>query len=254
MEMALAELRPGASATAQPETTATLVLAPLPRNRPDAAALGDGNGLASDAEPLAIDAEDAIAVLAARVDPWWQEPVEDAEAKVQLAFVAPEGEAIETRSADTAILAAFAVLDESMVVDADAHAPVARPETADDRSEPPAAPTADAGGLVFAAADLVSGSVDVAESGEELGDPAYATDEDALRRLIVPAANDQHVARFAMPRPGSARGLYTAPPTADGVAGLNEGPVQRADRFEVADTIPAEERGFLSRLFASLIE
>jgi hypothetical protein len=80
--------------------------------------------------------------------------------------------------------------------------------------------------------------------------PNYSGDADTLRLLVgTPATQD---GAFAMPQPGGAPGLYTAPESAAAVMNLDDPDEVPVNRFQVASA-PAEE-SFFSRLFVSLVE
>jgi hypothetical protein len=243
MEVALAELRPATPITiGESESVAMLTFAPLPRTRPD--------GAMPTAAPLAVSAEDAIAALTADLDSQqWQQP-SGSPAVQPVAYAPSPSQAEETRSADAAILAAFASLEGSEPANADELLAALERRTAAGTT-----PRSESSGAVFAATDLATVSTPAAEEEPPANAvPVYAGDADALREMIG-APVDQDQGQLGMPAPSGAAGLFDAPSSARAVAAVNE-PAPAVHRFNVAELreYPADERSFLSKLFASLIE
>jgi len=115
-EPVVAELAPATIENADAEAMTDLSI-PAPRARPDAALLVASLGPQGEAEPLTVDGEDTIAVLAARVDDL---PASTSNNDpIELAFAAA-AEQPSPSEADRAILTAFSTLDRTAVHEADA--------------------------------------------------------------------------------------------------------------------------------------
>jgi uncharacterized protein YcbK (DUF882 family) len=235
---------------------------PLPRSRPDAALLADS--LASEASGLAVGTEDALAILAARAQENLAAAAQDAgEAALELALVSQESETVLPSAADSAVLAGFAVLEEPTAATSgnDSALAAANALSAEGYFTPHPRPMT----LAFAGAGLPTSELPAgfAPAPAPAASPTpvqpaapeadYDADSDTLRLLIgTPATQDEEFARFAMPQPAGAPGLFTAPESVSAVTDLSGTLKLPIDRFEVAG-IPAQE-SFFSRLFASLVE
>jgi uncharacterized protein YcbK (DUF882 family) len=241
-------------------------LAPVPRSRPDAAVLAASLGEAGPA-PLDVDANDAIAALAA-LDGEAAEEV-DARSRIELALAASETEFDAPSAADSAVVAGFAALDDSAAPAPSAlTALAAAAALAEAKAEAPA-PRARPVALAFAGAGLRSGEaaadaasepatqpvrVSLEERRQAAPEPAYSGDADTLVQLIAaPAAHDRRRARFDMPQPAGVSALFAVPESADAVAPASA-PQLPTDRFELTEKSEPAEPSFFSTLFASLVE
>jgi hypothetical protein len=148
---------------------------------------------------------------------------------MQLAYAA-EATVSSIAEADRAILAAFSSIDGSAAL---RHPDTALMDAATRRAGN------DSGGVVLAAADL----------------RAYAEDEDEILDLLdQTTAPDPAVAKLEMPKPDEAADLYRAPDNASEVASLNSRAGPPVDRFARTAAVSESDRGFFSKLLASLIE
>ena len=213
---------------------ASLADVPLPRSRPDE--LADSLAATPASGALAVQSEDALAVLAAR-------------AQENLVVAAQENAATLPSVADSAVLAGFAALEEPTGAVSGDTALAAVEALSEGQNTPRPRPLT----LAFAAAGLpaaetpppapVQAAAPPAPEVEAItpaAQPNYSADADTLRLLVgTPATQD---GAFAMPQPGGAPGLYTAPESAAAVmnsrrSGRGSGESlparQRADRREL---------------------
>lgn len=268
-EPIVAELTPATIETADAEAIVALSIPPTPRSRPDAALLVASLGPEAETEPLTVDNEDTIAMLAARVDDL-AAPSSNKD-PIELAFAAA-AEQPSPSDADRAILTAFSTLDQTAAHEADAVLMAAVIRRASDTN---ASKSEQNSQIVALATDTVvmpeptgSAAGEGTETrpriviGADEG-TVYVRDESALVDLIeTPKGAEQGKSEFAMPTPESE--LYRAPEAASEVADLRgvAGPpvdryVRTAHATSVAQQAAAtsgEQPGFFSKLFASLIE
>ncbi len=223
---------------------------PLPRRRP-----------AADAGMAAVDAQDAIATLTERMN---QESASaDAARPVALAFAAAS-DAPEPSEADRAILTAFAALSGTDAIhDADAaltaeltrRASAANPQP-EQQTQTIAVAYAGSDLLPAPAFDSGAGSSAGPSAGIVLAPAHYDGDEQQLVSLIDPPKHPAPVTsppsgQMAMPAPAS--GLFVAPGGASDVADLRGRSGPPVEQF-ARNGAKQGEAGFLSRLFASLVE
>jgi uncharacterized protein YcbK (DUF882 family) len=237
---------------------------PLPRSRPDAALLADSLG--SEASGLAVETEDALAALAARAQENLAAAAQDAGgATSELALISQQSDSdtVLPSAADSAVLAGFAVLGEPTAAASGDNSALAAANalSAEGHFTPHPRPmTLAFAGTGLPAAELPAGFAPApapAASPTPVPPAApeanYDADSDTLRLLLgTPATQDEEFARFAMPQPAGAPGLFTAPENASAMTDLSGAPKLPIDRFELAG-VPAQE-SFFSRLFASLVE
>jgi uncharacterized protein YcbK (DUF882 family) len=250
----------GALLAAAPLPEATLTFAPLPRVRPEPAALAETLFASADTPPpLALGAEDAIAALTARIERETPPPPAAATApapaptppnaigeRVALAF---QAEPALPSAAESAIIAALSVMSAAPAPTVAAAAPTTPPPT------PSAASDTSAVVRPIALAALVplpsAPAFPPAENGIVLG-PDLDAPLASASAAPPAAAPTMTVAQgeLAMPDPAGAPGFFTAPASA-ALVGAGAEPQLPASGFSAAAGEQAP--GLLSRLIASLI-
>ena len=249
MAVAATDLRQDSVASGDQLAMVALADVPLPRARPQADVLAGTLEAAAQPDALAVQGDDTLAALAAS-------------AQENLVIAAQENAAALPTDADSAILAGFAAVEDPAAAPADNTALAAANALSEGQNTPRPRPLT----LAFAAAGLPAVEVPdapalapvpqaaapaaPAQTAAPAAQPSYDEDADTLRLLVgAPATQD---GAFAMPQPGGAPGLYTAPESAAEVMNLSDPEEIPVERFQVASA-PAEE-SFFSRLFVSLVE